>query len=88
MTSWLTTSAQPIERRGILVPDKLSITGFDDIALAKILRPQLTTIHLPHRFMGEMAAKALYDAVINDEPVKSLEIPFSIRDRGTLRKPD
>jgi DNA-binding LacI/PurR family transcriptional regulator len=50
--------------------------------------PQLTTIHLPHRFTGEMAAKALYDAVINDEPVKSLEVPFSIHDRGTLRKSD
>ena len=65
---------------------QLSITGFDDIALAKILQPQLTTVHLPHRFMGEMAAKALFDAVINNEPVQSLEIPFSIRDRGTLAK--
>ena len=74
--------------RGISIPDELSITGFDDIALAKILRPQLTTIHLPHRFMGEIAAQALYDSVINNEPVKSLEIPFSIRDRGTLGKPD
>ena len=70
--------------RGIDVPGQLSITGFDDIALAKILQPQLTTVHLPHRFMGEMAAQALYDAVINNEPVKSLEMPFSIRDRGTL----
>ena len=72
--------------RGIAVPTQLSITGFDDIALAKILQPQLTTVHLPHRFMGEMAAKALFDAVINNEPVQSLEIPFSIRDRATLAK--
>jgi LacI family transcriptional regulator len=70
----------------ISVPDTLSITGFDDIALAKIVQPQLTTVHLPHRFMGEMAAKALYDAVINNEPVQSLEIPYSIRNRGTLAK--
>jgi hypothetical protein len=34
--------------------------------------------------MGEMAAQALYDAVIHNEPVKSLEMPFSIRERGTL----
>ena len=70
---------------GIAVPEQLSITGFDDIALAKVMRPQLTTVHLPHRYMGEMAAKALYDAVINDEPVKSTEIPFTIRSRGTLK---
>jgi LacI family transcriptional regulator len=70
--------------RGIDVPGQISITGFDDIGLAKILQPQLTTVHLPHRFMGEMAAQALYDAVIHNEPVKSLEMPFSIRERGTL----
>ena len=45
------------------------------LRLAKILQPQLTTVHLPHRFMGEMAAQALYDAVINNEPVKASRCP-------------
>lgn len=69
---------------GIRVPEDVSITGFDDIALASVVHPTLTTIHLPHRYMGEMAAKALWNAVNLDEPVQSVEIPFTIRQRESL----
>jgi LacI family transcriptional regulator len=44
---------------GIPVPDNVSITGFDDIELAQILTPQLTTVHVPHREMGRRAAELL-----------------------------
>jgi hypothetical protein len=36
--------------------------------------------------MGEMATKAFFNAVINKKPVKSCEIPWSIRDHGTQAK--
>lgn len=41
---------------GVAVPDRLSVTGFDDVAVAGDLAPGLTTIRLP---MGEMGARAL-----------------------------
>ncbi|HWL76959.1 LacI family DNA-binding transcriptional regulator [Microbacterium sp.] len=42
---------------GLRVPDDLSVVGYDDIALARWMSPQLTTIHQPLRRMGEEATR-------------------------------
>jgi LacI family transcriptional regulator len=44
---------------GLRVPVDVSVTGFDDIDLAEVIDPRLTTVHVPHRRMGEAAARAL-----------------------------
>ena len=46
-------------RRGILVPDRLSVSGFDDSALARQVYPALTTIRQPLAAMAERAANML-----------------------------
>ena len=46
-------------RKGLSVPDQLSVVGFDDTPLAKILWPQLTTIKQPIYDMGYRAAELL-----------------------------
>ncbi|NVO58020.1 LacI family DNA-binding transcriptional regulator [Rhodobacteraceae bacterium B1Z28] len=48
---------------GLNVPADLSVTGFDDIEIAKISSPPLTTVHVPHRRMGKEAARALLNMV-------------------------
>jgi LacI family transcriptional regulator len=42
--------------RGVDVPGRISVCGFDDVAVAGDLAPSLTTIRLP---MGEMGEQAL-----------------------------
>ena len=42
---------------GLTVPDDLSVVGYDDIALARWMSPQLTTVHQPLRRMGEEATR-------------------------------
>jgi DNA-binding LacI/PurR family transcriptional regulator len=42
--------------RRISVPDELSVVGFDDIAMARVTVPSLTTIRMP---MDAMAAEAI-----------------------------
>ncbi|MBK8034326.1 MAG: LacI family DNA-binding transcriptional regulator [Anaerolineae bacterium] len=43
-------------RRGLCVPDDLSVVGFDDIAWAELNDPPLTTLRIPRQQMGKEAA--------------------------------
>lgn len=43
--------------RGVWVPDRLSITGFDDIPMAEYSIPSLTTVRMPVREMVEQAVE-------------------------------
>ena len=69
-------------RKGISVPETLSVTGFDDTPLAKILWPQLTTIKQPIYDMGYRAAELLIKPRKDEERLKSycLEHDLIIRD--------
>ena len=58
-------------RKGISVPDQLSVTGFDDTPLARILWPQLTTIKQPIYDMGHRAAELLIVPPKDDERPRS-----------------
>jgi len=68
-------------RLGIRVPDEVSVTGFDDIDLARVATPALTTVHVPHREMGRQAARILLDMVETGSSGESLELQtgFSLR---------
>jgi LacI family transcriptional regulator len=44
---------------GISVPDRLSITGFNDLPLMDLMAPPLTTVRVDFHRMGERAAEIL-----------------------------
>ncbi|MFD3540641.1 LacI family DNA-binding transcriptional regulator [Streptomyces sp. NPDC058662] len=46
-------------RLGLRVPEDLSVTGFDDLALATAVDPELTTVRLPAEQVGEQGMTAL-----------------------------
>lgn len=50
---------QTAYRRGIAIPEALSVVGFDDSPIASRLWPPLTTIRLPIRLMARLAASRL-----------------------------
>lgn len=46
-------------KKGISVPNDLSIVGYDDIKMAKYITPSLTTIHQPKQRLGQQAVDSL-----------------------------
>lgn len=69
-------------RFGIIVPEQLSVAGFDDIALARQLDPELTSIRQPLAQMAEMAASMLAKGDGGDKDEKgSVIIPATMKIR-------
>lgn len=54
---------QAFREAGLLVPRDVSVIGFDDIPLAVIFKPELTTISQPLSRMGQIAAKTIIDQI-------------------------
>lgn len=69
---------------GISVPGDVSVTGFDDIDLAQVAVPGLTTVHVPHREMGRQAAQMLVQMVESGSPGESVELATAICTRDSL----
>ena len=69
---------------GLDVPGDISITGFDDIELAEIVEPGLTTVHVPHRQMGTEAARMIVALLGGEELGKSSPLATRIVHRESL----
>ena len=69
---------------GLRVPRDVSVTGFDDIELARIVTPTLTTVHVPHREMGTKAATALIALVEGAASNSPTQLQISLQLRESL----
>ena len=49
-----------LARRGIRVPQDISVAGFDDIQFAACFVPAITTIRQPRRAMGQVAVALMH----------------------------
>jgi len=56
---------QALRESGRLVPDNVSVVGFDDIQSAAFQNPALTTVRQPLRQMGMTAAETLLQRITN-----------------------
>lgn len=57
-----------LRERGIEVPRDISVTGFDNIELAKFCYPALTTVHIPRDQIGH----AIFRSVARDDKANDL----------------
>jgi len=66
-------AALALHKRGLRVPDDVSLVGFDDLASALYTIPPLSTVHQPGYELGQLAAGAMLQLLSGAEP--SAEVP-------------
>jgi LacI family transcriptional regulator len=64
--------------RGLEVPADLSVVGFDDVQVAAVVTPPLTTISQPLEEMGRLAVALLYRQ-IDGQPLDATRVELSTR---------
>ena len=74
---------QICRKLGISVPDQMKIIGFDDVNIASLTTPQLTTIHQPVKEMAEIAVNLLHDAASGKLVPKRTVLPVRLIERET-----
>ncbi|GAK52525.1 transcriptional regulator, LacI family [Candidatus Moduliflexus flocculans] len=64
---------------GIRVPDDIALTSIDDLEFAAIVRPALTTVHVPRRQIGIQALRLVaMHADYPDPPAVSMLLPTEL----------
>lgn len=73
---------------GVAVPQDLSVVGFDDLAIAELASPRLTTIHQPLREMAEQATRLVLQLLEDPQPeVTRVELATSLVVRDSTAAP-
>ena len=71
---------QEIYRQGLSIPNDISLVGFDDIALAALVQPPLTTVAQPKHLLGQTAVEQLLAQIehAEDHHPQEIRLPCSI----------
>src|SRR5581483_825532 len=69
---------QAARARDMRVPDDLSVVGFDDVELATIVTPALTTVRQPLAEMGRTAV-SLLTRLLENQRIETLHIELGTR---------
>lgn len=74
--------------RGRQVPDDLSVTGYNDMPFVDMMHPPLTTVRVPYRRMGEMAAQSLLRILTGSgEVMGTVELAPTLSVRASTASP-
>jgi LacI family transcriptional regulator len=78
---------QALQENAVKVPDEVSVVSFDDEPVASWLRPQLTTIAIPHYELGHKAIEVLLDddAKLPNHKSKAYRVLMPLRERDSVR---
>jgi LacI family transcriptional regulator len=73
-----------MRRAGARVPQDVSVIGFDNVVLAEIVDPELTTVAAPLRAMGITGVKNLIAAIAGSTPSREpIVLPVKLLVRGS-----
>lgn len=73
-----------LKARGIACPEAMSVVGMDNLPIADLIQPGLTTMHIPARELGETAIDMLLDQSAHRRDVpRRVELACALIARGT-----
>ncbi|HEX5725120.1 MAG TPA: LacI family DNA-binding transcriptional regulator [Longimicrobiaceae bacterium] len=74
---------------GVAVPGAMSIVGCDDVEVARVVTPELTTVAVPARELGARAARLLLRQLSDEAfaPRPARPLPVRLVQRGTTAAP-
>jgi alanine racemase len=73
------------KHNGIAVPNDISITGFDDIPMARLISPSLTTVSQPIREKGKISADLLVQLIHEKSIMENVVLPTKLVVRESVR---
>ena len=76
------------EKLGLNIPEDVSVVGFDDIDIARMLRPKLTTMHQSNYEMGRTCATMLIDTLEgkSSDDMKKVIMDTELKIRDSVKK--
>lgn len=69
---------ETLTRRGYRVPEDVSVLGYDDIALAALVSPALTTVRQPVYRMGWVAADRLVASLLGEGSPDAIKVVLDV----------
>ena len=74
-----------LHRKGIRVPQDVSLVGFDDVSFSAYIPPPLTTVSVPAQDIGRLAAQYMLN-MIRGEPVSIEQPPIKLVIRESVAR--
>lgn len=73
-----------IQERGLNIPRDISVMGYDDIDMASLCAPELTTVRQPKYEMGQSSMRALLERIDNGRPPGVISLNTEIIERRSV----
>jgi DNA-binding LacI/PurR family transcriptional regulator len=73
--------------RGIVIPERLSVVGFDGLPTGALAWPALTTVAQPMREMGRVACRRLFDAIVDRGLLEKIQFRMELVVRESTGRP-
>lgn len=74
-----------IKESGLRIPDDIAVVGFDNVLVAEVVSPPLTTIALNQAALGHRCGELLFERIrgLAPEEGRTVEMPFELVIRGS-----
>ena len=74
-----------IKELGLKIPDDVAVAGFNDIPVAQLLHPPLSTVKIPSELIGETAVDLLIERLAGRDIAKKVTLATELVWRGSTR---